>query len=295
MDETDAPDKRILVVDDEAHIRKLISNVLSKTPEYAVDTASDGQEALDWLRERDFDCDLVVTDMQMPRMNGEELIRAVVDEHPEIPLVVLTAHKNDQNVIRCLQLGTVEYLTKPISVQQLLQTVQRVLERHARFEGKGEAISVESGVQGWVELTAPTDFEYVERFNKFTNLLGSVPLSDEEKEDIRVALDELGQNAVEWGNRHDREKRIHLSYCIFNDRLVFKIEDEGEGFDPETLRDPSIDPLAHIMERMKEGKRAGGYGVFIGKKLMDDMLYSESGNTVLMTKFFSRARSDGSG
>ena len=99
-------------------------------------------------------------------------------------------------------------------------------------------------------------------------------------------MDELGQNAVEWGNRNDRKKQIHLSYCVFNDRIVFKVEDEGEGFDPGTLRDPSIDPLKHIMERMKEGKRAGGYGVFISKKLMDDVIYSESGNTVLMTKFF---------
>ena len=280
--------KTILVVDDEPNIRKLVSNVLRKTPEYEVAVAEDGKAALEWLQANGFRCDLIITDMQMPRLNGEGLIRAVAETHPEIPTLVLTAHKNDQNVIRCLELGSVEYMTKPIGVEKLIQTVRRALDRQARFQGVGEKITVRSEVQGWVEITAPTDFEYVERFNKFTTLLGSIPLTDEEREDIRVAVDELGQNAVEWGNRNNRTKRIHLSYCVFGDRIVFKIEDEGEGFAPQALRDPSIDPLAHIMERMKEGKRAGGYGVFITKKLMDDVLYSEAGNTVLLTKYFHR-------
>lgn len=289
MDQEVAASKTILVVDDEPNIRKLISNILKKNAEYVVDSAEDGRAALDWLAARDYVCDMIITDMQMPRVNGEELIREVLGMRPEMPMLVLTAHKNDQNVLRCLELGAVEYLTKPISVEKVLQTVRRVFDRHARFKGAGEQMKVNSSLQGWVELTAPTDFEYVERFRKFTGLLGSVPLSDEEREDIRVAIDEIGQNAVEWGNRHDRGKHIHLSYCVFNDRIVFKVEDEGEGFTPATLRDPSVDPLAHIMERMKEGKRAGGYGVFITRKLMDDILYSESGNAVLMTKFFKKA------
>ncbi len=293
MSEQAGAGKTILVVDDEPNIRKLIQNILHKIPEYVVHSANDGQYGLDWLHEHDFNCDLVITDMQMPRMNGEELIRAVMASHPEIPMVVLTAHKNDKSVIRCLELGTIEYMTKPVRIEHLLNTVRRIFDRQARFKGAGEEITVKSDVQGWVELTAPTDFEYVERFNKFTNLLGNIPLKDEDREDIRVALDELGQNAVEWGNRNDRNKRIHLSYCVFNDRIVFKVEDEGEGFDPGALRDPSVDPLKHIMERMKEGKRAGGYGVFISKKLMDDVLYSESGNAVLMTKFFKDREEEG--
>ncbi|MBN2713072.1 MAG: response regulator [Planctomycetes bacterium] len=280
--------RNILVVDDELNIRKLIRNVLSKIPGFVVETASDGTEAVEFLESNNYNVNLIITDMQMPRMNGLELIKEVLKDHPTIPIVVLTAHKNDRNVIECLEQGSVEYLTKPISVDKLQQVVKRVLDRHARFEGAGEKIEVKSEVKGWIEITAPTDFEYVERFQKFTALLGSLPINDEVREDIRVAVDELGQNAVEWGNRNNRTKRIHLSYCVFKDRIVFKIEDEGEGFDPEQLRDPSVDPLAHIMERMKEGKRAGGYGVFITGKLMDDITYSERGNVVVMTKIFKK-------
>lgn len=286
---TTQPDEQrrhILLVDDEPNIRRLLGSVLKKSDEYEVTLAEDGQDALDKLAAIDYAVDLVITDMQMPRLNGEALIRTLRQSHPHLPCLVLTAHKNDRNVLECLKLGTVEYLTKPIGVDHFLQTIGHVLERHKRFQGQQDAFEVRQEVKGWVEITAPTDYEYVERFQKFTSLLGSLPLSEEAQGDIRVAIDELGQNAVEWGNRNDRGKRIHLSYCLFKDRIVFKIEDEGEGFDPDSLRDPSVDPLAHIMARMQEGKRAGGYGVFITGKLMDDVIYNERGNTVLMTKNF---------
>ena len=100
----------------------------------------------------------------------------------------------------------------------------------------------------------------------------------------------IGQNAVEWGNREDSSKHIRLSYCMFNDRVVFKIQDEGEGFDVKKLKDPSRDPLTHIMERISDGKRMGGYGIFMSKSIMDDIVYSERGNVVVMTKLFASAK-----
>lgn len=283
---TDERKKKILVVDDERNIRKLITDVLRKNSNYEVEDAVDGEDALTKLKAANFEFDLVITDVQMPKMNGEELIAEIVKDNTDIAIIVLTAHKRDESVIRCLEMGATEYLTKPISVEKLTQTVRRDLDRQNRFEGQGEEVTVVSGTRGWVELTAPSDFEYVERFQAFTSMLGSIPLADEAREDIRVAVDELGQNAVEWGNRHDRNKSIRLSYCVFEDRIVFKIEDEGEGFQPAKLSDPSMDPLAHIMSRMQSGKRVGGYGVFIAKKLMDDIIFNESGNTVIMTKLF---------
>ncbi len=291
LEDTEAK-KYLLVVDDDPHIRKICADVLRKSDLYQVQTAENGEEALKLLSESNFAYDLVLTDVQMPKMTGEQLIQAVLPDHPRIAFIVFTAYKNDQNVLRCLKLGAVDYLEKPISVEKLLQIVRRALDRHDRFSGEEGELDITSEVQGWVEITAPTDFEYVERFQKFTALLGNIPLGDEAKEDIRVAVDELGQNAVEWGNRGDRHKRIHLSYCVFPDRIVFKIEDEGEGFSPGGLRDPSVDPLAHIMERMKEGKRAGGYGVYITRQLMDDVQYNDKGNVVLLTKHFRGQAAD---
>ena len=75
-----------------------------KIPGYEVDMAEDGEKGMAWLTEHDFACDLIMTDMRMPNMDGEAFIREVMARHPEIPMVVLTAYKNDQNVIR-LYLG----------------------------------------------------------------------------------------------------------------------------------------------------------------------------------------------
>jgi CheY-like chemotaxis protein/anti-sigma regulatory factor (Ser/Thr protein kinase) len=282
--------RRILVVDDEPHIRRIVSDVLGKVPEYEVETATDGDEALEKLRSEGFAHDLVLTDIMMPRLSGLELVRHLREEAPKVACVVLTAFRNDRNVARCLETGAFDFLMKPISVEQLLQTLRRAFDRYDRFTGADDDLSVQQQAEGWIEITAPSDFEYVERFQKFTAQLGDVPLGEDEREDIRVAIDELGQNAIEWGNREDRSKRINLSYCIFHDRIVFKIEDQGEGFSPEALSDPSKDPLAHIMNRMEEGKRAGGYGVYITRQLMDDVVYNEKGNVVLLTKLFNKPR-----
>jgi CheY-like chemotaxis protein/anti-sigma regulatory factor (Ser/Thr protein kinase) len=279
---------KILVVEDEPHIRKIVSDVLGKVPEYLVNTASDGQDAMEKLEAESFKYNVLLTDMMMPRMSGYELICNVREKAPDIACVILTAHKNDSNVVSCLERGAFDYILKPVSVEKLLQTIRRAIERLKRFDGGEDKLEIKQELEGWVELTAPTDFEYVERFQKFTSLLGNVPLSTDDKEDIKVVIDELGQNAVEWGNREDKDKKISLSYCIFNDRIVFKIEDEGEGFCSDTLRDPSVDPLQHIMMRMEEGKRAGGYGVYISRQLMDEVVYNDKGNMVILTKFFGK-------
>ncbi|MCX7935911.1 MAG: response regulator, partial [Planctomycetota bacterium] len=92
---TDAETVRtsILVVDDERPIRTILCDILAKIPGCQVDAAEDGQAAIERLRAEKFARDLVVTDMQMPRMNGEALIMAIRAECPRLPIIVLTAHR----------------------------------------------------------------------------------------------------------------------------------------------------------------------------------------------------------
>ena len=151
-----------------------------------------------------------------------------------------------------------------------------------------EDFHVKAPAEGWVELVSPSHPDYVERFKSFVERLGETPLGEEDRRDLEQAIDEMAQNAIEWGNREDRRKQLRLSACVFEDKLVIKIEDEGEGFDPETLRDPSLDPVAHIVERLSEGKRAGGYGIHLTRRLMDEVMFNERGNVVLLTKFLGR-------
>jgi CheY-like chemotaxis protein len=289
--ETDArppePGWRILVVDDDPSIRRIVGDVLRKRLAATVDDAPDGAAALETVESAREPYDLVITDMQMPGLTGLELLEALLARRPDLPVVILTAHRSDANVLRSLEKGAADFVVKPIELEPFVGQIRHVLDARSAPADAAAMMEIRSEFTGWVELTAPTDFEYVTRFNRFTTLLGDTPISEEDRDDIRMAINELGQNAVEWGNRNDPGKRIHLSYCVFGDRLVFKIEDEGEGFDPARLNDPSVDPLAHIVQRMQEGKRAGGYGVFITRRLMDDITYNDRGNVVLLTKYFS--------
>ncbi len=246
-------------------------------------------DALAFLRAGHFEHGLVVIDMQMPEMIDLELLEEINLQHDTLGAVVILRERDDASVLRCLERGALDCLCRPFAETMVSDVIGRALFRIDRFLGKTEVFSVDIELQGWIELTAPTDFEYVERFQRFTSLLGNAPLREEDKRHIRIAIDEIGQNAVEWGNRRDRHKQIRLSYCIFRDRLVFKVEDEGKGFDTETLRDPSVDPLSHIAKRAAEGKRPGGYGIFLTRKLMDDLTFNDRGNIVVMTKYFQHA------
>jgi CheY-like chemotaxis protein/anti-sigma regulatory factor (Ser/Thr protein kinase) len=279
---------RILLAEDNRTLRLVLKAMLARRPEFTVREAADGQEAWEILEADGFGFDLVVTDIEMPRMGGEELIARVIGANPRIAIVVLTGHANDASVLRCLQLGAADYLVKPCKEDEFIRALHRLLDRRLRFSRDGRRdLRVEAPVEGWVELTAPTDFEYVERFTLFMERLDVVPLDPSVREAIRAAIGELGHNAVEWGNKNDRAKTIRIAYCLFADRLVLKIEDEGEGFDVQALRDPTADPLAHVARRMAEGKRPGGYGTFMIRQLFDEVLYSDAGNVVLLTKFLT--------
>ncbi|MHC4914570.1 MAG: response regulator [Planctomycetota bacterium] len=281
--------KRILVVEDEPPMRKLLVKIFSKTGEYEVHSAGDGLEAIEAC-EKVGPFDLLVCDIQMPRLCGDELVGRILERWPDSAIIMLTALRTDDAVVKCLERGALDYLTKPIDVAKLLRAAERAISRRKQMPEDLGGLEVKSDVRGWVELTAPSHFEYVERFQRFIQQLYESTMNREDIEDVRVAIDEIGQNAVEWGNREDPDKYIHLSYCMFNDRVVFKIEDEGEGFDIVKLKDPSNDPLSHIMERMADGKRMGGYGIFMTRSIMDDIQYSERGNVVVMTKLFASAR-----
>ena len=93
---------------------------------------------------------------------------------------------------------------------------------------------------------------------------------------------------MEWGSAGGRGTNVRVSYCYFPDEIVFKVQDEGPGFDPDSVPDPTIDPIGHIARRAREGKRSGGYGLYIVRKLMDRVIYSEKGNAVLFSKRIER-------
>jgi excisionase family DNA binding protein len=115
---------RVMVVDDEASIRDLLSKTLALA-EYDVDTAPDGNAALARLRDQSYD--LVIADLKMPGMDGLTLIRQTKRLHPELPIIIITGFSTESSAIEAVNLGVAGYLTKPFRVPQVLAAAAKAL------------------------------------------------------------------------------------------------------------------------------------------------------------------------
>ena len=115
---------RILVVDDEASIRELLSKTLALA-EYEVDTAPDGRAGVERLRLGHYD--LLIADLKMPGMDGLSLIREAKRFRTDLPVIIITGFSTESSAIEAVNLGVAGYLTKPFRVPQVLAAAAKAL------------------------------------------------------------------------------------------------------------------------------------------------------------------------
>lgn len=115
---------RVLVVDDEASIRELLSKTLALA-EYEVDTAPDGRAAIERLRLGHYD--LLIADLKMPGLDGLSLIREAKRLKADLPVIIITGFSTESSAIEAVNLGVAGYLTKPFRVPQVLAAAARAL------------------------------------------------------------------------------------------------------------------------------------------------------------------------
>jgi len=117
--------RQVLVVDDEANLRKVLVAQLSRDG-YEVHSVEDGQAAQEFLGEHHID--LVITDLRMPRVDGMELLRWALADDPERPVVMITAHGTVDTAVEALKLGAFDYITKPFDKDELRRIVAKALK-----------------------------------------------------------------------------------------------------------------------------------------------------------------------
>lgn len=115
----------ILVVDDEEDIRDGLSTLL-KDSGYRVDVAAHGLDALEKIREDDFD--LVITDIRMPVMDGMEFLEKIKTKKNKIKVIMMTAFGEIETYLEALNFGAIEYINKPIKFGELRRIISKVLE-----------------------------------------------------------------------------------------------------------------------------------------------------------------------
>lgn len=122
-----APEKNVLVVDDEAMIRESISAYITKQG-YHVFTAGDGQKALEIFQNHPIL--FVILDLMLPGMSGEEVCQAI-RKQSRVPILMLTAKTQEEDILNGLSIGADDYVTKPFSVKQLYARMEAILRRAA--------------------------------------------------------------------------------------------------------------------------------------------------------------------
>lgn len=115
----------ILIVDDEKNIRLTIAQSLDPLG-YQVATADNGEDALLQLQDQEYD--LILLDLKMPGMNGLEVLRRAIEIHPEIIIIIISAHGTIKDAVEAMKLGAVDFLQKPFTPKELRDLVFQVLE-----------------------------------------------------------------------------------------------------------------------------------------------------------------------
>jgi len=119
---------RILIIEDEAAIRRVLTKILSEESEtYSVEDVEDGIQGLERIKNNDYD--LVLCDIKMPKMDGVELLEAVKKIKPEIPMVMISGHGDMETAIQTMRLGAFDYISKPPDLNRLLNTVRNALDK----------------------------------------------------------------------------------------------------------------------------------------------------------------------
>lgn len=160
---------KILVIEDEAAIRRVLLKILTEeNSNYQVEEAVDGLEGVEILKDQDFD--LVLCDIKMPKMDGVEVLEAIKKIKPEIPFVMISGHGDLDTAVNTMRMGAFDYISKPPDLNRLLNTVRNALDRKdlvventqlkkkisKNYEMVGESEAI-SKIKEIVDKVAPTD------------------------------------------------------------------------------------------------------------------------------------------
>jgi YesN/AraC family two-component response regulator len=137
---TEVAAKSILVVDDEPVMREFLVDVLE---EFEVETASDGDEAIERIKEKEFD--LVITDMKMPRVPGEEVVKFVRETCPQAKIIVISGYSSLFSVTSAVNRGVSAFLIKPFTIKQIRGEIEKSLQSDDGGNGKSGKWRVRHG------------------------------------------------------------------------------------------------------------------------------------------------------
>lgn len=288
---------QVLIVDADLSEREQMMRLLS-TAGYQPHAVTRGQEAMQWLQTRPIDA--VLTELQLVDVSGLAMVEWIREHYPRIPSVLITGRGNEDIAAEALQKGACSYIPKRRMSQDLVRTVEHILglktaDRRIQhlascWQGGDSRFELDNAAEVIPALVAHLqDQLQLLRFGDESTLMR-----------IGVALTEALENAVYHGNlelssdlrKGDgqawvqelqkrrliepyRNRKVRVTASLSRDRCEFTIRDEGPGFDPQTLPNPTdVGNLESV----------SGRGVFLIRMLMDEVHHNATGNEVRLIK-----------
>jgi CheY-like chemotaxis protein/anti-sigma regulatory factor (Ser/Thr protein kinase) len=289
----------ILIVDDSATDRRLAGGLLGQIDDDVhVEYAVDGGDAL--LKMELHVPDIVLTDLDMPSINGLELVEVIRKAYPITPVILMTAQGSEDIAVKALRAGASSYVPKRHLSQQLSETVRQVLQ--AAHVDRAHTRLMRRLIRQEIEFVIENDSELVSSMVQYlqdaTFAMGVCDESDRLR--VGVALQEALTNASYHGNleldsslrEEDHRayydlaiqraalppwtnRRIYITGRFTANEAEFVIRDDGPGFDPTNLPDPT--DSANI-------ERSCGRGLLLIHSFMDVVRHNSAGNEIVMIK-----------
>jgi CheY-like chemotaxis protein/anti-sigma regulatory factor (Ser/Thr protein kinase) len=274
--------KQILIVDDDPDVHQLLAAAL-QAPDRRIDSAADGLEGLARVQAAPYD--LVITDVTMPGLDGLELLERIRKIRPDTRVMVMTVASTPEDIIRALREQAFTYLSKPFTIPAVRRMVATALESTP----SGDDIEVLSAQPHWLSLRLRCKAETADRILQFLREI-AMDLPAKERENIATAFREILLNAIEHGGGSDPNKHVIITYVRGQRALFYYVRDPGQGFSLDDIphaavSNPADSPIEHVEVRQQLGMRPGGFGIFMTRQLVDEMIYNEKGNEVLLIKY----------
>ena len=291
---------RILIVDDDRTQAEQFATLL-RDAGCDVTLAGNGREATDLLRLKL--PDIVLTDLDMPVIDGLELVRAIRREFAALPVILMTAVGSEAVASKALRHGAASYVRKRSVEKEIVRTVGTVLAVARALPAKERA--VECLTDGTLAFVLQNDASQIAPVLGLLEQVASLlhPGDPVERIRIGIALNEALLNAMQHGNlelnsdlrqddeRHFRElgeqrrqqspyrhRRVRIRATLSCSEALYVVEDEGPGFDPTTVPDPT-DP--------SNLERIGGRGLMLIRTFMDEVEYNDRGNRISLRKRYT--------
>ena len=269
----------LMIAPDEALLKALRASPLLEG--HAIEAAGSETDALRQLRRRAFD--VLVTAPDTNLAEDAAILEEVRLVRPGVKVVLLAPRTTPELVIGALRKRVFACFSAPFDTSEIADMLSRALEANDWKNG----IEVLSATPDWMHVRVNCRLLSAERLVNFlTELRSDVP--EAPRDDFMFAFREVLMNAMEHGGGFDPDQVVEVTAVRTARTMVFYLRDPGPGFDIAALPHAAVtrpdDPLAVAELRETEGLRPGGFGLLLARQIVDEMIYSERRNEVILIK-----------